>query len=437
MIQRYRDPRIEALFSDQTKYDTWLKVELAVCAVYHAQGRISDDEYAALKTAQVDAARVLELEAETRHDVVAFTRALSERLGPEKRWIHYGLTSTDVVDTANALLLKQANDIIDQAILDLIKALKHLALTHQYTLCMGRTHGMHAELTSFGFKFALFYDEMVRQKARFDTARKDVEQGKISGAVGTSLYTGTALQDAVCQQLGLASARLSTQVLARDHHAHYINTLALIAGSCEKIALEIRHLQRTEVGEVEEGFRSGQKGSSAMPQKRNPIGSENITGLVRMVRAYLIPAHENIALWHERDISHSSVERIMLPDITHLSVVILSRLSEVLNRLVVKPDRMLDNIAASYNTIYAQALIHQIMDQSGMAREQAYDLTQTIAMQALQTRTDFKVLVLAHKEIRAVLSEAQIHACFDAQFYLKTMEALYQRVGLTKGGSHE
>jgi len=430
MIKRYSDAKFEELFSDQRKFSTWLTIELAVCEVYFEQGKITQAEMSALRHAHFDLDRIEELEAQTRHDVIAFTRCVSESLGPEKRWIHYGLTSTDIVDTGNALILKQANTYIEDALDSLIHSVSKLAKDHQHTLCMGRTHGMHAELTSFGFKFALFYDELKRAKQRFNEARLGVEQGKISGAVGTALYTGTQLQDEVCTKLKLESAPLSTQVLARDHHAHYIHSLALMATSCEKIALEIRHLQRSEVGEVEEGFSRGQKGSSAMPQKRNPIGSENITGLARLIRSYLSPAYENVALWHERDISHSSVERVMLPDVCTLSYVILNRLRKLLDNLVVYPERMLKNIALSYNTIYSQNVIHHLIEQAQMSREEAYDHVQTLTMRALHTKEDFKDIVLNDELLINNLGLDTLTQLFDTNFYLKEMKALYQRVGL-------
>jgi adenylosuccinate lyase len=355
---------------------------------------------------------------------------LSEGLGIEKRWIHYGLTSTDIVDTGNALILKQANAHILEALNELIEVIKELALTHQNTLCMGRTHGMHAELTSFGYKFALFYDEMMRAKERFNEARRGIEQGKISGAVGTALYTGVDLQDLVCAKLGIQAAPLSTQVLSRDLHAHYIHALALMATSCEKIVLEIRHLQRSEIREVEEGFSSTQKGSSAMPQKRNPIGSENITGLARLMRSYVQAAYENVALWHERDISHSSVERVILPDACTLSYVILTRLSKLLKNLNIYPEHMLANIELSHNTIYAQNLIHHLIDKAELSREEVYDHVQKMTRQAIENKIDFKTLVTSDAWISQHLSNTEILSIFDPSFYLKEMKALYQRVGL-------
>lgn len=430
MIKRYNDPKFEELFSDQSKFKAWLSIELAVCEVYFEQGKISEEEIIALRKAVFDSQRIEDLEQQTRHDVIAFTRNLSENLGIEKRWIHYGLTSTDIVDTGNALILKKANQYIEEALDQLIHIVAQLAKQHQHTLCMGRTHGMHAELSSFGFKFALFYDELKRAKHRFLEARLGVEQGKISGAVGTALYTGVQLQDEVCAKLGLKSAPLSTQVLSRDHHAHYIHSLALMASSCEKIALEIRHLQRSEIREVEEGFSKGQKGSSAMPQKRNPIGSENITGLARLIRSYIIPAYENIPLWHERDISHSSVERMMLPDACTLSYIVLTRMSKLLENLVVYPDRMLENIALSYNTIYAQNLIHHLIEHAQFSREAAYDHVQVLAMRALQHKEDFKDLVFKDELLNRSLTQDMLETVFDKNFYLKEMKALYQRVGL-------
>lgn len=341
MNQRYSRKQMSVLWSEEAKYSAWLKVELAVCEVYASEGKITQEELKALSKASFSVDRINELEKETKHDVVAFTRSVSESLGEEKRWIHYGLTSTDVVDTAMGLIMKDVDVLLKEDLLALRAVLVKKANQYRKTPCMGRTHGIHAEITSFGLKFALWIAEIDRQIIRFDQVSKDIECGKISGAVGNCLYTGIDLQDEVCARLGLQSALISTQTLQRDRHAAYMSVLALIGSTLEKISVEFRHLQRTEVREVEEGFSSGQKGSSAMPHKRNPISFENISGLSRVLRGYMMTSYEDIPLWHERDISHSSVERIIFPDATVLLDYMLNRMIGLLENLQVFEDRML------------------------------------------------------------------------------------------------
>jgi len=430
MIERYARVEMSQLWSDQVRFETWLKVELAVCEVYHRKGKISLEEIGALRQASFKIDRIVELEKETKHDVVAFTRALSENLGPEKRWIHYGLTSTDVVDTALGLNFKAVNAVLKQDIEKLIEALKDKALKYKNLACMGRTHGVHAEITSFGLKFALWVDELNRQKVRFNLACSDIECGKISGAVGNCLYTGVELQDEVCSLLGLQSANISTQTLQRDRHAFYIHTLALIGSTLDKIATEMRHLQRSEVREVEEGFSQGQKGSSAMPHKRNPISFENISGLSRILRGYSVSAMEDIALWHERDISHSSVERIILPDSTILLDYMLHRMTGLINNLQVFEDRVLENIEATQGVIFAQRIMNVLIEDKGCAREAAYDLIQPIAMEAWTKKLNFIALVKDSPELKVYMTKEDIEACFDLNFYLKEVDSIYHRVGL-------
>jgi len=430
MIKRYSRNRMLLLWSDKTKYDAWLKVELAVCEIYHRQGLITNQEKLALEKADFNISRINQLELETKHDVVAFTRAVSESLGPEKKWIHYGLTSTDVVDTANGLILKQVNMLLLKDILDLRSVLVAKAKHYKHTPCIGRTHGIHAEVSSFGLKFALWVDELDRQLKRFNLAREDIELGKISGAVGTCLYTTPKLQDDVCTLLNIKASSISTQVLQRDRHAFYISTLVLIASTLDKIATEMRHLQRTEVHEVEEAFSLNQKGSSAMPHKRNPISFENISGLSRLMRGYLIPAYEDISLWHERDISHSSVERVILPDATILLDYMLNRMTGLIKDLKVYEDRMIKNIELTHGLVFTQRVMSYLIQHKDLSREKAYDLVQVIAMQAYESQSDFKTLLSNDQGIIQYLNQKEIDECFDLAFYLKEVDAIYKRVAL-------
>lgn len=421
---------MSALWSEEAKFNAWLKVELAVCEAYARQGKITNQELSALQKASFSIERINELEKETKHDVVAFTRSVSESLGEEKRWIHYGLTSTDVVDTATGVIFKNVNALLRQDLIQFQNSLIKKAQHYKNTPCMGRTHGIHAEITSFGLKFALWVEEFNRQLKRFDEVCLDIETGKISGAVGNCLYTGVELQDEVCDILGLQSAAISTQTLQRDRHAAYLSVLALIATSLEKIAVEFRHLQRTEVREVEEGFSAGQKGSSAMPHKRNPISFENIAGLSRVIRGYMMAAYEDIPLWHERDISHSSVERVIFPDATILLDYMLNRMTGLIDKLQVFEDRMLENIGLTQGVIFAQRVMNVLIDEKGFAREAAYDLIQPLAMIAWTQRKDFKTILKHEVKVTEILSDSEIEACFTLDFYLKHVDAIYQRVGL-------
>lgn len=418
------------LWSEEAKFSAWLKVELAVCEVYARQGKITREEMDALRKASFSVDRINALEQETKHDVVAFTRCVSESLGEEKRWIHYGLTSTDVVDTAMGVILKDVNAILRQDLVNLQNSLIEKAQRYKMTPCMGRTHGVHAEITSFGLKFALWVEELKRQIKRFDEVSKDIEVGKISGAVGNCLYTGVELQDEACAILGIGSVAISTQTLQRDRHAAYLSVLALIASTLEKIAVEFRHLQRTEVREVEEGFSAGQKGSSAMPHKRNPISFENITGLSRVMRGYMLAAYEDIPLWHERDISHSSVERVIFPDATVLLDYMLNRMTGLINNLQVFEDRMKDNINLTQGVIFAQRVMNVLIDEKGLAREKAYDLIQPLAMTAWKTQSDFKDLLKKDPQVQQLLTESELDSCFTLEFYLRHVDAIYRRVGL-------
>lgn len=426
MIQRYSRPQMAKLWSDEQRFSAWLQVELAVVDYYHKKGLISKEEQKLLHQATFSIERISEIEQETRHDVVAFTRSLSESLGQEARWIHYGLTSTDVVDTALGVVFKKVNAIILEDLSILKETLRNQAIKYKHTPCIGRTHGVHADITSFGLKFALWFDEINRQIERFQLAAKEVEVGKISGAVGTFAHTSPQLQDYVCEKLGLTSSNMSTQTLQRDRHAHYLSVLALIASTLEKIGVELRHLQRTEVREVEEGFAKGQKGSSAMPHKRNPISSENIAGCARVMRGYMMSAFENIPLWHERDISHSSAERIVLPDATILLDYMLERTNRILTNLVVFEDRMLANIYLTHGVIFAQRVMTILIDQQGWTREAAYDRVQPLAMKAWQEQSDFKTLI----EQDQLLTPAQVNEAFDLNFHLAYVDEIFSRTGI-------
>ncbi|MDP2813459.1 MAG: adenylosuccinate lyase [Erysipelotrichaceae bacterium] len=426
MIQRYSRPQMSKLWSDEQRFLAWLDVELAVVDYYHNQGVISDQEQKLLHKATFDINRISEIELETRHDVVAFTRSLSESLGEEARWIHYGLTSTDVVDTALGVVFKKVNAIILEDLNILKETLRNHAIQYKHTPCIGRTHGVHADISSFGLKFALWFDEINRQIERFQQVSKEIEVGKISGAVGTFAHTSPQLQDFVCEKLGLTSSNMSTQTLQRDRHAHYISVLALIASTLEKIGVELRHLQRTEVREVEEGFAKGQKGSSAMPHKRNPISSENIAGCARIIRGYMVSSFENIPLWHERDISHSSAERILFPDATILLDYMLDRTNRILSNLVVFEDRMLSNIYLTQGVIFAQRVMTILIDQQGWTREAAYDRVQPLAMKAWQQQSDFRILL----EQEDLITPAEINEAFDLNFHLAYIDEIFIRVGI-------
>lgn len=430
MIERYSREVMQNVWSEQAKFEAWLKVELAVCEVYHKQGKITEDEMVKLRKATFNIDRINEIEKTTRHDVVAFTRCVSESLGDEKRWIHYGLTSTDVVDTSYALLFKNANAILREDLKQLKAVLIEKANQTKHYPCIGRTHGVHAEITSFGLKFALWVEELNRQIERFEMACSDVETGKISGAVGNHVYTGIPLQDETCKLLGINSAKISTQTLQRDRHAFYLATLALIAGTLEKISVEMRHLQRTEVREVEEGFSKGQKGSSAMPHKRNPISFENITGASRVIRGYMLAAYEDIPLWHERDISHSSVERIIMPDATILLDYSLNRMIGLMQNIGLFEDRMLANIGLTHGVIFAQRIMNVLIDEKGWVREAAYDVIQPIAMDAWTHKKDFKTLLENNEQVMSAFTQAELDDSFDVEFYLREVDELFRRVGI-------
>ena len=430
MIERYTRPEMGAIWTDENRYKAWLEVEIVACEAWSELGQIPKEDVKKIReNASFDISRILEIEEETRHDVVAFTRAVSETLGEERKWVHYGLTSTDVVDTALSYLLKQANDILAADLDHFLEILKNKAIEHKFTVMMGRTHGVHAEPTTFGLKLGLWYEEMKRNIERFKHAAEGVRFGKLSGAVGTYANIDPQIEQLVCEKLGLNAAPISTQTLQRDRHAEYMATLALIATSVEKFAVEIRGLQKSETREVEEFFAKGQKGSSAMPHKRNPIGSENMTGLARLIRGYMLTAYENVPLWHERDISHSSAERVILPDATIGLNYMLNRFSNIVKNLTVFPENMKRNMTRTYGLIYSQRVLLSLIDK-GMVREEAYDLVQPKATQAWEEGVQFRELVDAEDRITSVLSKEEIDECFNYEHHLKHVDTIFTRLGL-------
>lgn len=430
MIERYSREEMSNIWTDQNRYEAWLEVEILACEAWSKLGDIPAEDVKKIReNAKVDVARAQEIEQETRHDVVAFTRQVSETLDEERKWVHYGLTSTDVVDTALSYVIKQANEIIEKDLERFIDVLAQKAKDYKYTLMMGRTHGVHAEPTTFGVKMALWYTEMKRNLERFKQVRKEIEVGKMSGAVGTFANIPPEIEAYVCEHLGLDAAPVSTQTLQRDRHAYYVATLALISTSMEKFAVEIRNLQKTETREVEEAFAKGQKGSSAMPHKRNPIGSENITGIARVIRGYVTTAYENVPLWHERDISHSSAERIMLPDVTIALDYGLNRFTNIVERLTVFEDNMLANIDKTFGLIYSQRVLLALINK-GLAREAAYDKVQPKAMESWETKTPFRTLIEEDATITDLLTKEDLDECFNPKHHLNQVDTIFQRAGL-------
>ncbi|WP_026826890.1 MULTISPECIES: adenylosuccinate lyase [Exiguobacterium] len=430
MISRYTRPEMANIWTDQNKFEAWLKVELYACEAWSELGIIPKEDVQVLwNKASFDVDRILEIEQETRHDVIAFTRAVSETLGEEKKWVHYGLTSTDVVDTALSYLIKQANDLLEADLDRFIGILAEKAKAHKYDIMMGRTHGVHAEPTTFGLKLALWYEEMKRNKKRFMAARETIEFGKMSGAVGTFANIDPFIESYVCDKLGIQAAPISTQTLQRDRHAEYMSTLALIATSIEKMATEIRGLQKTETREVEEFFAKGQKGSSAMPHKRNPIGSENMTGLARVIRGHMMTAYENVPLWHERDISHSSAERIIIPDATILLNYMLNRFGNIVKNLTVFPDNMRRNMDRTFGIIFSQRILLGLIEK-GWSREAAYDAVQPKAMQAWEEETMFRTLIEEDKEMGALFTSEELDELFDPRYHVRRVDTIFERCGL-------
>jgi len=428
MIDRYTLPEMGALWSEQNKFQKWLDVELAVCEVHAEMGTIPAQAVEEIKArARFSVDRINEIEKTTNHDVIAFTTNLAESIGEAARFVHYGLTSSDVVDTANALLLRDSCDILQAKIAGLMNVLKKRAFEFKRTPQVGRTHGIHAEPTSFGLTFAVWYDEMRRNRTRLERARETVAVGKISGAVGTFAHLDPIVEEKVCARLGLKAAPVSTQIIQRDNYAEYLCTLATIASSLDKFALTVRHWQRTEVREAQERFTKGQKGSSAMPHKRNPIISERICGLARVVKANSLVGLENVALWHERDISHSSAERVVLPDSSIALDYILQKTISLIDGLVVYPERMLENLAATRGLIFSGQLL-LALTQKDVSREAAYEMVQRNAMRVWDENEDFQTLVKADREISAHLSASEIDRVFSLDTYLRNVDAIFERV---------
>lgn len=416
------------IWEPANRYRKWLDIELAVCEAWTERGVIPRESMERIRLrANFDVNRIDEIEIITRHDVIAFTTSVAEFVGEDSRFIHRGLTSYDVVDTALSLLLKEAGLIIRGDLIDLLAALRDRAMEHRHTPIVGRSHGIHAEPTTFGLKLAIFFSEMKRNLRRWEAALETVSVGKISGAVGTFAHLDPEMEEMVLTKLGLRVAPASNQVIQRDRHAEYFTTLALIASSIEKIAVEIRHLQRTEVGELEEFFHQGQKGSSAMPHKRNPVLTENLSGLARVIRGHALAAMENVALWHERDISHSSVERIIAPDATALADFMLNRLTSVVGNIKVYSDRMLANLNLSRGLIFSESVLIKLVDH-GLTRENAYSLVQRNAMKAWEKKEDFKKVLMEDPEILAHLTVQDLEETFDIDYALRWTDAIFERV---------
>ena len=428
MIPRYSRPEMAKIWEPENKFQKWLDVEIAACEAWAKLGEIPKKSLDVIKKrAKFNLLRIDEIEKTVKHDVIAFLTSVGENVGPDSRYIHKGLTSSDILDTSLAILMKEASALIIDDIKKLMGVLKTNAYKYKNTLQMGRSHGIHAEPITFGLKFALWHEEMGRNLARMKNARETISYGKLSGPVGTFSSVPPFIEKYVCKKLGLTPDNITTQIVQRDRHAEFMNALALIAAAIEKIALEIRHLQRTEVLEAEEPFEKGQKGSSAMPHKRNPVGCENLCGLARIVRSNAMAAMENIALWHERDISHSSVERIIIPDSTMLVDYMLARLTGILKGLYVYPERMLENINKSYGLYNSQRVLLKLIEK-GMSRENAYQFVQKNAMQSWEQKKDFKEFLRQDKEVKKYLSSREIDKLFDLSYYLKNVNYIFKRV---------
>jgi len=428
MIERYTLPGMGAVWTEQNRFQKWLDVEIAVCEVHAEMGTIPQEAVEVIKQkARFDVDRIKEIERTTRHDVIAFTTALAENIGPESRYVHYGLTSSDVVDTANALLMRDSATLLVEDLERLGAVIRRRAFEHKDTVMMGRTHGVHAEPTTFGLVMALYYADNERNKERLLRARDLVSYGKISGAVGTFAHLDPEVEERVCARLGLAPAPISTQVIQRDRHAEFLSTLAIIASSMEKIALEVRHLQRTEVREAEEPFSAGQKGSSSMPHKRNPVTSEQICGLARVVRSNTQAAFENIALWHERDISHSSVERVILPDSCVLTDYLVQKTEWLISGLVVHPERMRANFE-SLGGVTASGQLLLELTRKGVTREDAYQIVQPLAMRVWDEGANFRELVLRDERVTEKLTREELDALFDVSNQLRNVDKIFKRV---------
>lgn len=430
MIERYSREEMKNLWELESKFGFYLQVELAVCDAYNKLGKISDEDLKTIKEkASFSVERIDEIEKEVGHDVIAFLTNVNENVGVASRFIHMGMTSSDVIDTAFALQIKKASEIIEKDLDKVIETIKNKAIEHKETVCIGRSHGIHAEPMTFGVKLLSWLDHFERVKKRFLIAKEEIAQGQISGPVGTYSNISPEIEKITCENLGLKPARISTQVIARDNHAYYMQALALIASAVEQCVVEIRHLQRTEVLEVEEAFKKGQKGSSAMPHKKNPISSENLSGLARVVKSNAVASLDNIALWHERDISHSSVERIIFPDSTILVDYMLNRFNNLVDGLVVHQDNMQKNTSLFGGIVYSQRVLLELTNK-GLSREDAYKLVQKNALEAFNNSGDFKKNLLSDVEILAVLSNEEIENCFDSGYYLRNINEIYSRFGI-------
>ncbi len=429
MIERYSHPQIAAIWAEDHKFEVWLRVELAACEAWAKLGVIPEEDLARLRGARLDRQRMAEVFKQTRHDMTAFVAAVTESLGPEGRFLHHGLTSSDVMDTALSFQMVEASDVLADDISALTAVLVRRALEHKETLIIGRTHGVHAEPTTFGLKLALWVEEMRRNARRLQEARRTIAVGKISGAVGTYATVPPEVEEYACSRLGLDAAPISSQVLQRDRHAQFVTTLAIIAGSLEKFALEVRHLQRTEVREAEEPFEEGQTGSSAMPHKRNPELSERVCGQARLLRGYAQTAMENMALWHERDISHSSTERIIIPDSTTLLDYMLRLLTYIMDRLQVFPERMRQNLDLTRGLVFSQRVLLALVEK-GLSRQAAYRLVQGHAMRSWKEGQEFQSLLVSDPQITQVLPADELRSLFDYGYYVKHVDEVFGRVGL-------
>ncbi len=428
MIDRYTRPEMGRIWTAENRYAKWLDVEIAACESMAEEGLIPGDALETIKKkAKFSVSRILEIEEETKHDVIAFLTNVEEHVGPDSRYIHLGLTSSDILDTSFALLLKEAMEMIIQGVNHLMDVLRRRAFEHRDTLMIGRSHGIHAEPITFGLKLALWYSEMKRNQKRLEDALEVISHGKLSGAVGTFANISPKIEAMTMKRLGLRPAEISTQIIQRDRHAQYFTSLAILAGTLEKMAVELRHLQRTEVLEAEEAFSKGQKGSSAMPHKKNPVGSENISGLARLVRANSLASMENMPLWHERDISHSSVERVIGPDSTILADYMVHRMTGIIDRLVVHSDRMLENLNRMKGLIFSQQVLMKLATK-GLERQQAYVMVQRNAMKVWEQGREFKSVIQKDREITRYLNKDEIEEIFDLAYHLKFVGEIFDRV---------
>ncbi len=432
MIPRYTRPEMEKIWSDENKFNIWLQIEILAVEAHSKLGLVPEEAVEEIKKkAKFDVKRILEIEEKVKHDVVAFLTNVAENVGEASRFIHYGMTSSDILDTCLAIQMKQAGEIILDDLEKLLQVLKKKAIEHKYTLMIGRTHGVHAEPITLGFKFALWFEETKRNIERMERAIENISYGKIAGAVGTYDNVSPFVEKYVCEKLGLKVEPVSTQIIQRDRHAEYLTTLAIIASSLEKFATEIRHLQRTEVLEVEEYFSEGQKGSSAMPHKRNPVRCERISGLARVVRANALASLENITLWHERDISHSSVERIIIPDSTTLVDFMLNEMIDIIDKLIIYPDRMMKNLNLTNGLIFSQKVLLKLIEK-GLTREKAYEIVQRNAMRSWKTGENFAKLLKDDPDVVSFLSDGEIDKIFDYKSIIEKIDFIFDKIGIEK-----